>query len=246
LPGTRLEVLAIAALSPTADVTVLLGEAATETQVQRLATSGELTRYRFLHFATHGTVNPDVAMSSALILGPEENDPANPSVVPSDGRITAEQILNTWNLDAELVVFSACQTGLGKKVRGEGYLGFAQALFIKGARGLVLSQWSVSDAATALLMERFYQNLLGKRPGRAQSMPKAEALDEAKRWLRNLTKDEVIGELTALQQRGTVRPLSIPGQSAPSQPAQQPLPTGQRPFEHPQFWAAFILIGGRN
>jgi tetratricopeptide (TPR) repeat protein len=246
LPGTRFEVLAIAELFPAADVTMLVGASATETEVQRLAKSGGLAHYRFLHFATHGTVNPDLAMSSALMLVPGPNDPANASTVPSDGRITAEQILTTWNLDAELVVFSACQSGLGRKVHGEGYLGFAQALFIKGARSLVLSQWSVSDAATALLMERFYQNLLGKRPGLTQPMPKADALDEAKRWLRNLTKDEVIGGTTRLQKRGTVTSLTPPGPSAPSQPAQQPLPTGQRPFEHPQFWAAFILIGGPN
>ena len=95
-------------------------------------------------------------MSSALILGTGEggSSPSESSVsaVSSDGRITAEQILNTWTLDADMVVFSACETGLGRKAGGEGYLGFAQALFIKGARSLVLSQWAVDDAATSLLM----------------------------------------------------------------------------------------------
>ncbi len=174
LPGTRREVEAIAALFPKVEATPLLGAQATEPAVQRLAASGELARYRFLHFATHGTVNPDVAMSSALILGP--GDRGRPlsdfSAVESDGRITAEQILNTWNLDADLVVFSACETGLGKLAGGEGYLGFAQALFIKGARSLVLSQWSVNDVATALLMVRFYRNLLGQRPGSPGPCPK--------------------------------------------------------------------------
>jgi hypothetical protein len=245
LPGTRLEVSAIGELFPAADVTMLVGESATERQIQRLTTSGELARYRFLHFATHGTADPDVPMSSALILGPETDQLANWKVSPWDDRITAEQILNTWNLDAEMVVFSACQSGLGKKVRGEGYLGFAQALFIKGAHSLVLSQWSVSDASTALLMERFYQNLLGKRPELAQPLAKAEALDEAKRWLRNLTKEEVISELGAIQKRGTVRPIGTPSTSA-AQASPPPASTGPRPFEHPQFWAAFILIGGPN
>jgi CHAT domain-containing protein len=68
-------------------------------------------------------------------------------------------------------VFSACQTGLGRQAGGEGYLGFAQALFIKGARSLVLSQWNVSDVATALLMARFYRNLLGQRPGLSRPRP---------------------------------------------------------------------------
>jgi CHAT domain-containing protein/tetratricopeptide (TPR) repeat protein len=245
LPGTRREVQAIAALFPTGEVTTLLGAQATETAVQRLATSGELARSHFLHFATHGTVNPDVAMSSALILGPDGEGPPSPgsSAAKSDGWITAEQILNTWNLDADLVVFSACETGLGKKAGGEGYLGFAQALFIKGARSLVLSQWSVSDAATALLMARFYRNLLGQRPGISRPMSKAEALDEAKRWLRGLTKEEVINELEAIQERGKVRPMGPPAGSASAPPSPPPAPTNPRPFEHPQFWAAFILIG---
>ena len=73
-------------------------------------------------------------MSSALILGPSDGMGA-----ALDGRITAEQILNTWTLDADLVVLSACETGVGKRAGGEGYLGFAQALFMKGARNLVLS-----------------------------------------------------------------------------------------------------------
>ncbi len=248
LPGTRREVEAIAALFPAAESTTLLGEQATEAAAQRLAASGELARYRFLHFATHGTADPDVAMSSALILAPGDGGrpPSDPSAAASDGRITAEQILNTWTLDADLIVLSACETGLGKKVNGEGYLGFAQALFIKGARGLVLSQWSVSDAATALLMVRFYRNLLGQRPGLSRPLPKAEALDEAKRWLRNLTRDEVIRELDAIQERGKVRPLAAPGGSAAAQPSLPSAPAGVRPFEHPRFWAAFILIGDRS
>src|SRR5262249_41243363 len=105
--------------------------------------------------------------------------------------ITAQQIVNTWELDADLVVLSACKSGLGKYAGGEGYLGFIQALFVKGARSVVLSLWKVDDRATALLMTRFYQNLLGKRPGLSASMPKAEARDEAKHWLRGISAAEI-------------------------------------------------------
>jgi tetratricopeptide (TPR) repeat protein len=226
LPGTRREVLAISALFPRGAVTTLLGARATEAEVGRLAGSGELASYRYLHFATHGSVYPNVAMSSALILGPSDG-----TETASDGRITAEQILSTWTLDADLVVLSACETGVGKRAGGEGYLGFAQALFIKGARSLVLSEWPVSDAATSLLMVRFYQNLLGKRPGLSRPMPKAEALDEAKRWLRNLSPGEAAAELNRLDES---TPVTIPTPTAPA---------GARPFDHPQFWAAFILVG---
>jgi CHAT domain-containing protein len=140
-------------------------------------------------------------------------------------------------------VLSACESGLGRYAGGEGYLGFAQALFVKGARSLVLSQWRVDDKATALLMTRFYQNLLGKRPGLSTPLPKAEALDEAKRWLRNLTVDEAGTELAALD-RGTVRPLvdEVDG-PAPRAASSSAGPAGVRPYAHPYYWASFILIG---
>jgi CHAT domain-containing protein len=190
-----------------------------------------------------------VALSSAVFLAAEPDRPAasaatDPAAAESapDGRITAEQIVRTWELDADLVVLSACESGLGRYAEGEGYLGFAQALFVKGAHSLVLSQWQVDDKATALLMTRFYQNLLGQRSGLSQPLPKAAALDEAKRWLRELTADEIHGELAALD-RGPERPLAQVDGSAPRDPSSPPGPTGVRPYAHPYYWAAFLLIG---
>jgi hypothetical protein len=249
LPGTRREVQAIAALFPKDQVTTLLGPQATESNLQQLAQSGALKTYRFLHLATHGKANPSVALSSAIFLAAEPDRPAAPSADPAvleatpDGQVTAEQIVRTWDLDADLVVLSACESGLGRYAGGEGYLGFAQALFVKGARSLVLSQWKVDDKATALLMTRFYQNLLGKRSGLSQPLPKAEALDEAKRWLRELTVDETGTELAALD-RGTVRPLVDEAEGpAPRAASSSPQPAGARPYAHPYYWASFILIG---
>ena len=96
----------------------------------------------------------------------------------------------------------------------------------------------MDDKATALLMTRFYQNLLGKRPELSKPMPKAEALHEAKEWLRNLTVDEVGSELAALD-RGSVRPLADKrGAAAPAARS-----AGERPYAHPYYWAAFILVG---
>jgi Tfp pilus assembly protein PilF len=249
LPGTRREVQAITALFPKDQFTTLLGPDATESNLQQLAQSGVLKTYRFLHLATHGKANPDVALSSAVFLAAEPDRPATSSADPAalesapDGQVTAEQIVRTWDLDADLVVLSACESGLGRYASGEGYLGFAQALFVKGARSLVLSQWKVDDKATALLMARFYQNLLGKRRGLSKPMPKAEALDEAKHWLRNLTADEVGTELAALE-RGTVRPLVDEAEGpAPHAASSAPKPAGVRLYAHPYYWAAFILIG---
>src|SRR5207249_3147438 len=126
----------------------------------------------------------------------------------------------------DLVTLSACQTALGQKLGGEGYVGFAQALFLAGAHSLVLSQWPVDDRATALMMERFYQNLLGTRPGMKGPLPKRAALSEAKQWLRELPRKEALAGLKALGVPVSVGDLQ-----------------GQQPFEHPHFWSAFILIG---
>ena len=87
--------------------------------------------------------------------------------------------MSTWKLDAELVTLSACRSGLGRQGGGEGFIGFAQAFFLAGARSLVVSLWEVDDRATSLLMTRFYQNWLGKRPGLDRPLSKAEALREA-------------------------------------------------------------------
>ena len=211
--------------------------------MQGLARSGRMKVFRYLHFAAHGRTNPAVAMSSAILLAPDPDRCAEPAAPEADGQITAEQIVRTWDLDADLVVLSACESGLGRYASGEGYLGFAQALFVKGARSLVLSQWKVDDRATALLMTRFYQNLLGKRPGLSQPLPKADALDEAKRWLRELTVDEAGTELAALE-RGTVRPLVDEAEGPPPRAGSStPQLAGLRPYAHPYYWAAFILVG---
>ena len=122
--------------------------------------------------------------------------------------MTVAEILREWKLDADLVCLSACRTALGREAGGEGYLGFAQAFFAAGARSLLLSLWSVDDRATALLMQRFYQNLRLTSPAEERRTSKAEALREAKAWLRNYTDA-----------------------------------FGRRPFSHPYFWSAFILIG---
>jgi CHAT domain-containing protein len=123
-----------------------------------------------------------------------------------------------------------------------GFVGFTQALLMSGTRSVCLSLWNVNDRATSLLMTRSYQNLLGRRAGLSKGMPKAEALREAKQWLRSLTVDQIDGELAALQ-RGDVRPLTkVEDKPAPGAPA-PPKSNGLRPYDHPYYWAAFVLVG---
>jgi CHAT domain-containing protein/Tfp pilus assembly protein PilF len=232
LPGTRREVEAIAGLFPAQGVRTILGEEARETTLQGLATAGKLRGYRYLHFASHGTTDPRNAYRSALILAPDPDRSADPlAALDTDGTITAEQIARTWDLDADLVVLSACQSGLGHLSGGEGYLGFSQALFSKGARSLVLSLWKVDDDATALLMTRFYGNLLGKRAGLKSPLPKTEALAEAKAWLRS-AKTEEVGQALAALPRGEIVRREIAVKK-----------NVERPYESPTYWAGFILIG---
>jgi CHAT domain-containing protein len=146
-------------------------------------------------------------------------------------------------LKAELVTLSACETALGRDAGGEGFVGFTQALLMSGARSVCLSLWKVDDAATALLMQRFYANLLGRRAGLAAPMPRAEALVEAEAWLRDLRRSEalaVTAELSGGVERGKGAKASQPGEPGAAIPAGR---DDDRPYASPHFWAAFVLAG---
>src|SRR5262249_23608422 len=145
-------------------VTTLTRGDASEQRLDKLRKTGELKRFRYLHFATHGKANNFRAFDSALILT-RPTKLAEPHVDEPylDGRRTAAEVLEYGKLDAELVTLSACESGLGREGGGDGLLGFAQAFLLAGSRAVCLTLWQVDDTATALLMDRFYRNLLGKR-----------------------------------------------------------------------------------
>jgi tetratricopeptide (TPR) repeat protein len=238
LPGTRREVQAIARLF--GQHKLLLGSEASEVTLDELAQTQQLKQYRYLHLATHGVANGEHGMRSFLALAQDRlPDPLTlppPGQKVFDGRLSAADIVRSWTLEADLVTLSACETGLGEHQGGEGYVGFAQALFLAGARSLVLSQWKVDDDATALLMVRFYQNLLGQRPGLEAPLGKAAALAEAKTWLRRLSSAEARTLKANLRQgsRGTEEPRPAEGVQ---------VEVSDRPYQHPYFWAGFILVG---
>lgn len=238
LPGTRLEVQTIARTFGTAKLPaqILLGTDASESRLAELSGADQLRQFRFIHFATHGVPDSERPMRSRIILSrnnlPDPRQQLLSGKPVFRGELTAEQVLNEWKLNADLVALSACQSGLGQYAVGEGHLGFAQALLLSGARSLLLSLWKVDDSATALLMARFYENVLGTRPGASGPLTKAAALHEAKVWLRQLTAAQV----------ATLMNEKVSGQASALAP-----PTGEegatRPFEHPVYWAAFVLIG---
>ncbi len=118
-----------------------------------------------VHFATHALVSPTEPERSGLVLTLDED-------AREDGILQVFEIFN-MRFDADLVVLSACETGLGKTVRGEGVLGLNRAFLFAGARSTVVSLWQVADASTARLMEAFYGRL-------AAGDDRALALQQAK------------------------------------------------------------------
>jgi hypothetical protein len=243
LKGTKREMQAVTAIFPSA--TVLMGSEASEQNLHKLAAEGLLGRYRYLHLATHGLLDGNSPMQSALILSQDQlPDPLEQVLAGKatyDGRLTAHEVLQGWKLNADLVTLSACETGLGRFAGGEGYIGFSQALFLCGARTLVLSLWPVDDVSTALLMTRFYENLTGHRPSLAKPLTKAEALAEAKIWLRNLQAVE-IEQLSGDLKRG-LNTETARGRKRAQPAKRNGTPDSFRPYSHPYYWAPFILVG---
>jgi CHAT domain-containing protein/tetratricopeptide (TPR) repeat protein len=164
LPHAREEVAAIADLFATDEREVFVGAEARERTVKTLP---ELSRARVLHLASHGVLDESPAFSR-LLLAPEPDG-------SEDGRLEVHEVFEL-ELGADLAVLSACDTGLGKRLRGEGILGLSRAFFAAGARRLLVSLWRVADRSTAPLMVAFYREM---KDGAAP----AEALRRAKREL---------------------------------------------------------------
>lgn len=173
LPATGYEARTVAALLPADQRDVSTGFAASRDAVL----SVDLSQYRVLHFATHGQVDSRYPALSSLVFS--QFDRAG---VPRDGHLRLHDIYNL-KLNADLVVLSACETALGRSVRGEGLIGLAQGFMYAGARGLVASLWQVPDRATAELMTHFYRHLFvdGLSPGAALRQAQL-AIAASRRW----------------------------------------------------------------
>lgn len=130
--------------------------------------SGGLSGYRFVHFATHGLIDSRHPELSSIVLSMFD-----PEGRPQDGRLRLHEIYNL-SLQADLVVLSACQTGLGKEIRGEGLVGLVRGFLYAGASRVIASLWNVDDKATAELMKRFYRGLIVERLSPAAALRKAQ------------------------------------------------------------------------
>jgi CHAT domain-containing protein len=247
LAGTRAEVAALheafVKRFPTGSVQDLRGADATEAAVRVQG-----PRHRVLHLATHGFFAPSQVKSalgraagdgkkpapaapdlfgssgvsgfhpgllSGLVLAGANHPPAPGK---DDGILTALEVAELDLERVELVVLSACETGLGQTAGGEGVLGLQRSFQVAGARTVVSSLWSVPDEPTKILMERFYANLWDRK------MSKLEALREAQIWMLRQGRNH------AGVQRGLRRVDSRPA----------PVADGRLP---PFYWAAFVLSG---
>lgn len=120
----------------------------------------KLAPYRILHFATHGLLNSEHPELSGILLSMLDEQGRR-----QNGFLQMHQIYNL-HLPAEMVVLSACETGVGKEMRGEGLNGISRGFMYAGAKRVVASLWEVNDASTSQLMKSFYQELrLGTRSG---------------------------------------------------------------------------------
>jgi len=241
LPGTLAEVQAVGKLFSTSHkqpAKVLEKAAATEDAFRQQAASAA-----YLHLATHGFFAPptvkrgDVPHTDFLAAQSDAGQSFegwNPGLLSGivlagvnrpvdgsrdDGIVTAAEVADLNLAQAQLVVLSACETGLGQIAGGEGALGLQRAFQVAGARSVVSSLWKVDDTATQLLMTQFYENLWIKK------LPPLAAFREAKLSLLH-------GKVDTAKLRG----LDVE--------AKKPQPDKEDGRLSPRLWAAFVVSGG--
>ena len=170
LPFSRQEGERILALVPAAERMQAFDFAANREAV----TNPQLSQYRIVHFATHGILDSKHPELSGLVLSL-----VNEKGEPQNGFLRLHDIFNL-KLSAELVVLSACQTGLGEEIWGEGLVGLTRGFMYAGAKRLLVSLWSVDDEATSELMSRFYKKMLqdGLHPTAALRATQIEMLQD--------------------------------------------------------------------
>jgi tetratricopeptide (TPR) repeat protein len=266
LPGTLLESERVArifreAFPRAGTPRQLQGEAVDAAALKReLPPADKAPRRRFLHLATHGyfeapapyhpgrgvpsgdatfgmwrdyyTYGRNPLVRSGLVLAGANHSAAQ-------GILSAEEVADLDLRGVELTVLSACDTGLGKEAAGEGVLGLQRAFQASGARSLLISLWSVNDAATSVLMEEFYENLWLK------GMPKLKALQQAQRTVlhnpaRVAQRARKLRELLA--KRG-VSEASLAARGIGKQAGDLPQGGKVQKRSHPALWAAFVLSG---
>ena len=226
---------------------ILLGADASEPELDRLAASGELGRFGFIHLATHGVIDEAIPVRTAVILTQTGlPDPLEQALTTGRSSTAGSGPRDPARLGPEGRAGHAL--GLrdrpGPRCRRRGLRRVHPGAVDVGTRSVCLSLWKVDDTATALLMQRFYANLLGRRAGLTGPLPKAEALREAKAWLRGLRPVGGAGgdrrrsraaSIAAREPRAASRASAAP-RSPPAETTTVPMP--RRTTGPPSSWPA--------
>lgn len=192
--------------------TVLLKKEATEEKGKALSPQNDI-----IHFATHAELSEEDPLSSAILLAKEGKE---------DGRLEVREIFG-MDLHANLVVLSACETGLGKLSSGDELVGLTRAFIYAGTPSVMASLWNVEDSSTAQLMASFYKNL--------KTMSKVEALRQAQL---ELIRGQANSDLLVRRGVGGIGKLGEVPEARPTSTENLTISTS-----HPYFWAPFILVG---
>ena len=173
LPFTRQEAQTILSLVPSASSRQKFDFDASRTT----ATDGSLANYQIVHFATHGIANSENPELSGILM----------SMVDDKGNLVNGflRLTDIFNLKlaANLVVLSACQSGIGQNVKGEGIVGLTRGFMYAGAQRVAVSLWYVDDEGTAVLMQKFYQKMLQQKLAPAAALRAAQMeMMESKEW----------------------------------------------------------------
>lgn len=222
LPGSGVEAREIRELAGRAGLstTLLTDFAAT----RETLLGQDLTSFGVLHFATHALVDEEIPNLSSLVLSLYDQGGA-----ARDGFLRLHEI-SRLPLNAELVVLSACRTGLGQEVVGEGFVGLAYGFLSRGTPRLLNSLWSVEDGATTELMRRFYRNLF------KHAMAPAAALAAAQRSMRAETEWREPSDWAGFVFQGDWRPLDLQaaaGKTVPDIPIERLDAGGTEPTQKP-------------
>jgi len=142
------------------------------------AMSAELMQYRIVHFATHGLLDTEHPDLSGIVLSLFDSKGQ-----PQDGFLRLNQVYG-MKLPADLIVLSACQTALGKEIRGEGLVSLTRGFMYAGAARVMASLWNINDRSSAEFMRIFYQGLLGPQKLRPATALQAAQISlwKQKRW----------------------------------------------------------------
>ncbi len=183
--------------------------------------------YRWLHFSCHGAFVPERPLTSGLQIGATE-------------RLTAQEVAARLQLNCDLVVLSACESGLSRVRRGDDLVGLVQAFLSAGAGAVLCSLWQVDELSTRILFELFYERLL-------VGAPPATALAAAQHTLRAMTRPQVEAITRQLITQDLLPSIfaaapmpSVRGAGSVTDDA----PGAERPYADPVFWAPFILVSG--